>query len=172
VALPHTVGFVDPLFSTGIAQSLNGIEKITGILDRNRDHPEGLKRDLKEYEHAVFEELKLIDLLVAGCYKTMAHFDLFNAWSMLYFAATIACEQSLMQNKTPGYFLGADDSLIRENVQESYADLLKITDPHQPSREDIRKFTRTIEKRIKPLNTAGLLDPSFKNMYRHTAARL
>jgi len=130
------------------------------------------RTDLKEYEAAVFAELKLIDQLVAGCYLTMAHFELFNAWSMLYFAATIAYEQRLLQKKPVGYFLGADDRYITDMVQESYADLLGIIDGRQPSGEDIRQFTSLVRERIKPINTAGLLDPSLKNMYRHTAARL
>ena len=104
LALPHTVGFVDPLFSSGIAHSLAGIEKTTGILQQFWGQDEQLYAHLKEYECAVFTELKLIDLLVAGCYKTMPHFGLFNAWSMLYFAATIAYEQRRLQNKPTGYF--------------------------------------------------------------------
>ncbi|MFB9845450.1 NAD(P)/FAD-dependent oxidoreductase [Mucilaginibacter ginsenosidivorans] len=171
-ALPHTAGFVDPLFSSGIAHSLAGVQKLTVILKENFNDPESLYTDLKKYEDAVFAELKLIDRLVAGCYLTMAHFEIFNAWSMLYFAATIAYEQRLLQKKPPGYFLGADDTYITDMVQESYADLLEIIDCQQPSDEDIKRFTKLVRERIKPINTAGLLNPSFKNMYRHTAAAL
>jgi len=170
--LPHTAGFVDPLFSSGIAHSLAGIQKLTGILKQNFNNPEPLNSDLKKYEDAVFAELKLIDQLVAGCYLTMAHFELFSAWSMLYFAATIAYEQRLLQKKPAGYFLGADDPYITNIVQESYDNLLKIIEDQQPSKEDTVRFTNQVRKKIKPLNTAGLLEPSLKNMYRHTAARL
>jgi len=47
---------------------------------------------------------------------------------------------------------------------------MKILDKPQPSKEDITQFTNLIRERIKPINTAGLLDPSSKNMYRHTVA--
>jgi FADH2 O2-dependent halogenase len=170
--LPHTAGFVDPLFSSGIAHSLSGIQKLTGILKENFNNAELLYKDLKNYEDAVFAELKLIDQLVAGCYLTMAHFELFNAWSMLYFAATIAYEQRLLQKKPTGYFLGADDRFITDMVQEFYVDLVKIIDGDHPSDEDIRLFTDMVREKIKPINTAGLLDPALKNMYRHTAAEL
>ena len=170
--LPHTAGFVDPLFSSGIAHSLAGIKKLAGILKQHFNDPEPLDKSLQEYEQAIFAELKLIDQLVAGCYLTMAHFALFNAWSMLYFAATISHEQRLMQKKPPGYFLGADDPYIIEMVQTSYADLLKIIEGGQPSKDDVVRFTNLVRERIKPLNTAGLLDPTLKNMYRHTAARI
>ena len=102
----------------------------------------------------------------------MPHFDLFNAWSMLYFAATITYEQRRLQNKPVGYFLGADDTYIRENVQKSYAELLKLITDRTPSPEEIKNFTSLIRERIAPINTAGLLDPSAKNMYKHTVARL
>lgn len=172
VALPHSVGFIDPLFSSGIAHSLCGIEKITNTLQKFWGQDEPLYTHLKEYEHSVFEELKLIDQLVAGCYKTMPHFELFNAWSMLYFASTIAYEQRRLQNKQVGYFLGADDQDIRDKVQKSYEDLLKLITNRNPTSEEIKNFTSTIRQRIAPINTAGLLEPASKNMYWHTVARL
>jgi FADH2 O2-dependent halogenase len=171
-ALPHTAGFVDPLFSSGIAHSLTGIEKIVNILDGHWGNDELLHQKLKAYEESVFEELKLIDQLVAGCYQTMAHFELFNNWSMLYFAATISYEQRRLQHLPTGDFLGAGDPEIQDMVQESYSDLLKIVDGRQPSADDIAWFTGLVRERIKPYNTAGLLDPASKNMYRHTAAKL
>ena len=77
-----------------------------------------------------------------------------------------------MQKKPPGYFLGADDPHIIEMVQTSYADLLKIIEDRQPSKDDVVRFTNLVRERIKPLNTAGLLDPTLKNMYKHTTARI
>ena len=82
-ALPHTAGFVDPLFSSGIAHSLAGIQKIADLLQDYWGKDEELYQSLAQYEHGVFEELKFIDQLVAGCYQTMDNFGLFNAWSML-----------------------------------------------------------------------------------------
>lgn len=172
VALPHTCGFVDPLFSSGIAHSLNGIEKLTAMFQRCGSDNTLLYEGLAEYEEAVFEELKLVDMLVAGCYKTMPHFPLFNAWSMLYFAATITYEQRRLRNEEPGYFLSADDMYIKGIVQKSYGDLMAILEKAQPSDEDIQSFTALVRERIKPVNTAGLMEPSVKNMYRHTTAML
>ena len=172
VALPHTAGFVDPLFSSGIAHTLSGVENIIQTISQFWGNYELLQQNLKEYEQAVFEELNLIDNLVAGCYKTMAHFELFKAWSMLYFASTIAHEQRRMQNQSPGYFLNADDPAIRNMVRKTYADLSKKISDHQPSLEDINFFTNLVRERIRPFNTAGLLEPTFKNMYRHTATMI
>jgi len=171
VALPHTVGFVDPLFSSGIAFSLSGIEKLLALFTSHfRDH-ELFYKKLKEYQKGIFEELKLMDCLIAGCYKTMGDFQLFNVWSMLYFTATIAHEQRRLKNEAPGYFLNADDPSIKKIVYNSYQDLLKIISSSDSER-NIKTFTNLVKERIEPFNTAGLLDPSSKNIYRHTTAIL
>jgi FADH2 O2-dependent halogenase len=170
VALPHTAGFIDPLFSSGIALTLSGMEKIVGAITQYWKDEQLLHEHLKKYERAFFEELQLTDYLIAGSYHTMPHFELFNAWSMLYFAATIAHEKRRLNNEPPGYFLNADDVAIQNMVHQSFADLLQIIARPSVSENDISRFTKIIKDRIAPYNTAGLLDPSLKNMYQHTAA--
>ena len=172
VSLPHSVGFVDPLFSTGIAFSLFGVEKLLGMIADHWDNKEFFYEYLKEYEKKVFAELKLADYLIAGSYQSMPYFELFNSWSMLYFAATIAHEQRIIKNEPPGYFLNADDLPIKTMIYDSYEDLLKIISSKNPSNEEIKTFTAIIKERIKPFNSAGLLDASCKNMYQHTVADL
>lgn len=172
VALPHTVGFVDPLFSPGIAYSLAGMERIIDIISNNWKNPESLYKKLGEYEHAVLQELQLTDQLIAGCYKTMPHFELFNAWSMLYFASTITYEQKRLRNEPPGYLLGADNEQIRNNVNISYNEMLKLVDKKNPSKKDVAIFIDNIKRRIEPFNNVGLMNPSARNMYYHTVARL
>src|SRR6185437_16893161 len=146
-ALPNTVVFVDPLFSSGIAHSLSGIEKLIDNIKEHWGKDELFYKNLKEYEHKVFEEIKLIDCLIAGCYKTMPYFELFDAWSMLYFAATIAHETRRLKNQPPGYFLNADDSRINKMVYNSYKDLMKIVSSKIPSNAATKTFTTLIKKR-------------------------
>ena len=102
----------------------------------------------------------------------MPYVELFNAWSMLYFAATIAYETRRMKNQESGYFLNADDSQISKMVYDSYGDLLKIITSKNPSNEEIKTSAAIIKERIEPFNSAGLMDASCKNMYRHTVAEL
>lgn len=172
VALPNTIGFVDPLFSSGIAHSLSGIEKLADNFQEFWSNENIFYQNLEEYEKAVFAEIKLTDCLIAGCYQTMPYFELFNTWSMLYFAATIAHEQRRMKNDSAGYFLNADDFRINRMVYDSYEDLLKIISSKNPSKREIKTFTATIKKRIEPFNSADLLNESCKNMYRHTVANI
>jgi FADH2 O2-dependent halogenase len=90
---------------------------------------------------------------------------------MLYFACTIAHEQRRLNKSDAVFFLNADDPKIREMVYSSYEDLLNIISA-PVSEEEIKNFTALIKQRIEPFNSAGLLDPSAKNMYRHTVAVL
>lgn len=172
VALPHTVGFVDPLFSSGIAHSLAGIKKIAAILKEYWGNKDELQNSLTQYEHSVFEELKLTDQLVAGCYQTMHCFGLFNAWSMLYFTATIAYEQRLIKKLPPGYFLSADDQNIKDLINLCYRELNKILQKPAITADDITQFTELVREKIAPYNIARLLDPELKNMYRHTGVSM
>jgi FADH2 O2-dependent halogenase len=169
VALPHTAGFVDPLFSSGIAFALTGVERIVQMLSAHKAFDRRLYEGLTEYEVALRRELGLLDLLIAGCYKAMPHFPLFNAWSMLYFAFTLAHEKRRLQHKPVGCLLEADNPEIQRIAQTSYEKLRSITAQKTISPQDINRFTETIRKRILPYNTAGLLDPSHRHMYRHTA---
>lgn len=172
VAMPHTIGFVDPLFSTGIAYSLAGVERIVHMLCENRTFDIPLYERLKEYEQIVFSEIRLIDILIAGCYQTMRHFPLFNAWSMLYFTFTIMYEQRRLKNQPVKCFLEADKMEVQNMVQTTYKELQNLTTQKTITKQDIDIFTDKIRERIQPYNTAGLLQPSSKNMYHHTIAVL
>ncbi|MEO8720382.1 MAG: tryptophan 7-halogenase [Ginsengibacter sp.] len=172
VALPNTIGFVDPLFSSGTAHLLSGVEKLADIFQQYWGDEKLIYQNLEEYEKKIFEEIILNDCLIAGCYKAMPYFELFTSWSMLYFAATIAHETRRIKNQPPGYFLNADDLRIKKMVYDSYEDLLKIISSKNPSNEEIKTFTALIKERIEPFNSAGLLDASCKNMYLHTVAEI
>lgn len=172
IAMPHTVGFVDPLFSSGIAWSLAGVERIMQMLCNNRSFGEPLYEQLKAYEQMLYSEVRLIDRLIAGCYQTMQHFPLFNAWSMLYFTFTIMYEQRRLKNLPVNCFLEADNPDVKNIVQTTYEELQQLTAQKTISAQDIDAFTGKIRKRIQPYNTAGLLHPSAKNMYHHTVAVL
>lgn len=170
VALPHTAGFVDPMFSTGIAQSLTGIEKLADSLSAHFNNPSALLHELESYQKGLFDELKLIDILVAGCYKSLRHFPLFRTWTMLYFALTIQYEQRRLQQQPFGSLLCAENPELFRMVQESYYELEEIIQSPKVSQAKMLSFEENIRQKIAPLNSAGLLNPAAKNMYWHTAA--
>lgn len=86
VLLPHAYGFVDPLFSTGIAWGLRAIERLALMFEHHaarRAVPNA--SELGRYAGMLAVEADQIDRMVAGAYEAMAHFDLFAAHAMLYF---------------------------------------------------------------------------------------
>lgn len=172
VMLPHTAGFIDPLHSSGIAHSLFGIERLADIFEQ---HWEGdsLAAELQEYARIVRTEIELIDLLVAGCYAGTVDFRLFTAMCMFYFAGTIACERRRCDSPfdPARYFLNADDPSYRAASRTGYEHLQQLLASGPPTDLAIDRFVSLVRDLIAPWNTANLMNPASKNMYRHTAAR-
>lgn len=167
VALPHTAGFIDPLHSTGIAHSLCGVERLLHLLGQTGGGA-ALAAALPSYEATVFREIDLIDLLVAGCYRTLGRFRLFATWSMLYFAAATTYER---RRATEGYapqreFLNADDATFRGLVERLYDELGSV----EPGEDAERRFEERVARALEPYNHVGLFDPAAQNLYRYTVA--
>jgi tetracycline 7-halogenase / FADH2 O2-dependent halogenase len=169
LALHHTSGFVDPLHSTGIAFTLSGIEKITGIFRPNEASTKilsALGRTEKEFN----DELFFIDKLVASCYKSRWNFPLFTATVMLYFIASVKYEQSRLRGEIPETFLCAGNTEIKNIVEETFEEIKLLESLRDEKKaEDI---INRIRRRIKPHNNVGLMEPSLNNMYRHTAVAI
>lgn len=170
VALPHTVGFVDPLHSTGIAHTLTGVEKLLDIFSAP-NHDKAAHKKLKKFEEEVFNELSIIDLMVSCSYYSRRHFPLFKASVMLYFAATIRYEQERLNGTIPDSFLCAGESQINQMVGDCHQ---KIKEWHSNGENEDEAFQliQMIKKKIKPYNKVGLMDASKKSMYQHTAVTL
>lgn len=166
--LPHTAGFVDPLHSTGIAQTLCGIDRLMTILERHWKR-DSIAEQLRQYEREVFAQIALIDSLVAGCYRALPRFDLFTAWSMLYFAAATTCEQRRGERESDGFLL-ANDVEFRGIVDRLYNELVALGPPAAAADSQVARFEQRLAAAIGPYNSVGLCDPSVRNMYRYTAA--
>ncbi len=171
IALNHTAGFVDPLHSTGIAHTLSGLERLLELFNTKDQQIQVIHNKLERHQSALSHEFYLIDLLVAGCYLSRHHFNLFHAYTMVYFACTISYEQSRLAGHLPDTYLNAADLKIRKLVEESWQDLLEIME-HGPDQKQISGFIRRTRERIEPYNIAGLLDSDKENMYHHTAVSL
>ncbi|MGC1275126.1 MAG: tryptophan 7-halogenase [Planctomycetaceae bacterium] len=170
VLLPNAAGFIDPLHSTGIAQTLCGVERLVAIL-KNHWQRATLPSRLTEYEHTLRSEFALVDRLVAGGYATRRIFPLFAAFSMLYFAAATTYERRRQRGElSPGAaFLCADDEALQRIVGDAFHRVRELTATGQPTEDAIARFERETVTALRPFNHAGLFDPAAKNMYRHTA---
>jgi tetracycline 7-halogenase / FADH2 O2-dependent halogenase len=168
VSLPHTAGFIDPLHSTGIAHSLSGVERLADIfLGVDRAHQAGVDA----YGEQVLGELRLIDLLVAGCYLALPSKRHFEAYCMLYFAAATTYEKSRMDSagrNLSNAMLLADDSQWVTAVHDVFYHLQELAmSQHWGGPE---QFEAIIREKIKRYNHAGLCDAEVSSMYRYTAS--
>jgi len=170
--LPHAYAFVDPLFSTGIAWGLRAVERLALAFESaagGRRLPD--RGQLARYETLLAVEADQIDRLVAASYDAMAHFDLFAAHAMIYFAIVSYAEahQRLVASDSLAWsgFLGVGDTQAEPLLRESCARLCDITKGTRltGSAEDRRRYANWVREAIAPRNVAGLADPLRHNLY-------
>jgi len=172
--LPHAYAFVDPLFSTGIAWSLRAIERLALLFEpdargRCLPHPEQLTR----YESLLAAEADQIDRFVAGAYDAMAHFDLFAAHAMIYFATVSFTEarQRLASADSAAWsgFLGVGDPVAEPLPGESLQRLRRIIGGRWGSLtgsvDERRRYAEWVAGAIAPRNVARLADPARHHLY-------
>ena len=174
--LPSTAGFIDPLFSTGNAHTLWGIERLAGILERHWNRPE-LRDALTAYSADVVSELGLLDQMVHGCYAGFQQFELMAQFSMLYFAAATVAEDRRRcgRHRWGEAFLRAGDPEFRLVVDGTYERLLECLKQGPVagqgvgvgvvSKENISRFEQHVRENLAPFNIAGLCDKNKHNMY-------
>ncbi|MBA63491.1 MAG: hypothetical protein CMJ76_14130 [Planctomycetaceae bacterium] len=166
VALPNTIGFIDPLHSTGIAHSLSGVERLAEIFTRVEVCQEALGR----YADAVYAEFRLIDQMIAGCYKLMPSKRHFEAYCMLYFTAAHNYETRRINLPTnacaPGIFL-SDDLQMVELIEQGYRLANQIAKTEQWEAPEL--FEQKIRELIRPFDQIGLCNPATHSMYSYTA---
>jgi FADH2 O2-dependent halogenase len=170
--MPHAYAFVDPLFSTGIAWGLRAVERLALAFESVSHGRRVPDQDvLTRYEAALGAEADQIDLVVAGAYEAMAHFDLFTAQAMLYFAAVSFAEagQRLLPTDSVAWngFLGVGDSVLGPLPRESFGRLRQITQRrgNVGTPDERRAFVEWMTRAIAPRNIAGLADARRKNLY-------
>jgi len=163
--MPHAYGFVDPLFSTGIAWSFRAIERLALCFEDGMPRGE----DLARYEALLGAEADQIDRLVAGAYDAMAHFDLFAAQALIYFATVSFAEarQRLVEGDPWSGFLGVGDPVLEPLPRASYRRLRRITrgGADTGSARQRRAFQTWVADAIAPRNIAGFADPAAHNLY-------
>jgi tetracycline 7-halogenase / FADH2 O2-dependent halogenase len=169
--LPATAMRLDPLHSTGIAHALCGVERLAGALCSSQPQPA-----IDRYSMQLQLESQWLDGMIAGCYRAMRDgFDTFAAFSMTYFAITIAYEEARAN--------GWNDRLRSERGLATAAWLVddptiqSITDRAIGLLEekccgaiDHPRLVEGLRAVLSPINRAGLLQPETHNRYAYTAA--
>ncbi len=170
VMLPHAYAFVDPLFSTGIAWSLRAIERLA-LAFESRQLPQAL--DVARYETLLADEADQIDRFVAGAYEAMAHFELFAAHAMIYFAAVSFAETRQRLNVDGlepaawSGFLGVGDPVLEPLPAASLERLRAITRGASKvgTAADCQRYVDWMRCVIEPRNIGGFGDPSRRHLY-------
>ncbi|MEP6905740.1 MAG: FAD-dependent monooxygenase [Gemmatimonadales bacterium] len=170
--LPHAYAFVDPLFSTGIAWGLRAVERLALAFESAANNTRLPDLDvLTRYDAQLSAEADQIDLVVAGAYEAMAHFDLFAAQAMLYFATVSFAEvgQRLKPDSSAAWkgMLGVGDPVLEPLARESLRRLRGITKSNGETGtlEERQVFVDWITDAISQRNIAGLADPERHNLY-------
>jgi len=171
--LPHAFAFVDPLFSTGIAWSLRAVERLAQCFEPNGRGPRIPNDDeLSRYASLLSAEADQIDRFVAGAYEAMAHFDLFAAHAMIYFASVsfVEVRQRLLADESGSAwsgFLGVGDPVLEPLPAMGLDRLRRITravcDTGRASERD--EYAQWVRDSIASRNIGEFGEPARRNLY-------
>ncbi|NIR58491.1 MAG: hypothetical protein GWO02_02705, partial [Gammaproteobacteria bacterium] len=159
--LPHGFCFFSALFSTGIAWSLLGVERLALLLEptaAGRADRAGLGEGFARYATLLETEADHLEELVGGAYRARHDFDVFCAYSYLYFAAVSYAEARQRLLPPPEAvgswawdgFAGSTDPVMRDAVAQAGALLTRF-----PARRDPRfaaEYFETTRRLVAPRN--------------------
>jgi FADH2 O2-dependent halogenase len=177
--LPHAFAFLDPLFSTGIAWSVRGVERLGLILGAAARHDRldtaAVAGGFARYAQRLEAEFQQMTRLLEGAWLAMGDFALFTAQSLLYFA-TVSYDEAVERLYPEGRagepsawrgFLGAGDQRLETTFMASRRRLAQLSSAHtgRVPEGECRGFVDWIAASIRDQNVAGLADPARGNLY-------
>jgi FADH2 O2-dependent halogenase len=168
VLLPHTYMFWSPLFSTGIAWSLVGVERLGLLLEHTEKWNQHykLQASLQLYARALETDAEHLRVVIEAAYNARHTFEAFDAVSQAYFAAA-SYEEALQRLCDPPAdvgewawrgFLGATDPIMRKIVD-------RVAQVAGERSSDTRSMTDIVARIIAPRNVAGLANRDRKRLY-------
>ena len=176
--LPHAYGFWSPLFSTGIAWSLLGVERLgllleAGDMSRASDRSR-LAPGLQRYAALLRAEADHLRRLIEPAYRCRRDFDAFDAYVQAYFAAASYSETLQRLCPAPAElgnhwawsgFLGATDPVLRRIIAEAARLAQERRAEPFPDQRPLESPIDAVQRLIAPRNVAGLADPARRRLY-------
>jgi FADH2 O2-dependent halogenase len=159
--LPSAAGVIDPLLSTGFPLTLLGVARIARLLRSHWRRP-AFAPGLVDYAALTTLELETTARLVGALYATMNRFELFKELGLLYFAAASFSETARRLGKPQ---LADSFLLSRHPVFSRQLRRLCEAAARPLSPEEARELERDIRDAIRPLDVAGLTNPSRRSWY-------
>jgi tetracycline 7-halogenase / FADH2 O2-dependent halogenase len=154
--MPSAAGFVDPLLSTGFPLTLLGIQRLAEVLK----HLDAPGPHLKLHQTQTLREVGRAAQLVAALYRNMDRPRVFNALTLLYFAAASFTETARRLGKPD---LAGRTFLLGDHPRFGPAFELCVDLALQ--RADPTTIVKQVLTAIEPIDIAGLSDFSRLNSY-------
>lgn len=154
--MPSAAGFIDPLLSTGFPLTLLGVQRLGRALERF----ENLPIALKAYEGQTLLELDAAARLIGALYRAMERPAIFNALTLLYFAAAsyTECARRLRRPEIAG-----NTFLLGEHP--NFAPAFHHCTDLALSGAEPQRIIKHVLAAIEPIDIAGLSDFSRRNSY-------
>ena len=172
--LPHAFAFLDPMYSTGIAWSLLGVERLALLFEEARgasggtETPRPSTDGLLRYERLLAKEADQMERLLMASYLARDRFELFSAIASLYFVSVSYSEvaQRLRDRSPDGGewawrgFLSVDDPLLGPLFGEARARVRDLA-----GSADVEDLVGWIRRTTAARDIAGLADPGRRNLH-------
>lgn len=170
--LPHAFCFLSPMFSTGIAWSLLAVERLALLLERHtgsRHSPSRLRTGLARYGELLDREADHLGTLIEGAYHARHDFDVFAAYTYLYFAAVSYSEaaQRLLPSRPQGGEWAWDGFLRSSDPTFTgiLARAINLLATGRRSEGFAGEYFDAVRRLIAPRNVAGLADLGRERLY-------
>jgi FADH2 O2-dependent halogenase len=162
--LPSAAGVVDPLLSTGFPLTLFGVLRLARILKADWGRP-SFFQNLTEYARVTAMELEATSRLVGALYSSMANFNLFKSFALLYFAAASFSETARRLGKfhLSNSFLLCDHSVFSKILGNACA-----TSCQTLSEAVGKQIEKAVYQAIQDFDVAGLTNPSRHSWFPST----
>jgi len=121
--LSHAAGFVDPLFSTGLNQTLQVIDGMIPVLDAALKNDDFCPSQFEEVDKRFQETLDYCDQIVANAFKSFGNFDLWDAWFRVWVAANFV-GTTLRANLYLNYEQSGDETWLQKTNRAPFSGAL------------------------------------------------
>jgi FADH2 O2-dependent halogenase len=121
--LPHAVGFLDPLYSGGLALTLSGVHDIAKLLLETLPDGRVSVDSFQALEHKTARNLSSLDEIIHASYIAFRSPELFNAWFRVWavgnYHATMGLAKLFLEYKS-----SADRAVLARLEEPDYSQIL------------------------------------------------
>ena len=136
--LSNSHGFIDPLYSKGLLNSFEAVHALAGRLMKALKDDDFSPERFEYINKLQAQQLKDTDQIVYNAYRSMADFDLWNAWTQLWLATVVFGDTYIF--RTCLKYMHSGDVSLLENLDED-----PCPGARAPFAEDMRSIVNNYE---------------------------